>query len=269
MLTPPRAAGRRVPSPRALVRRARALGRGVPRVAVETWWRVQDYAYVVRWQADALLRPGSPDRYADRTDARPPPVLLIPGVYESWRFLRPMADALHGRGHAVHVLPGLGYNSGPLPEAAQLVGRHLAEHGLQGVVVVAHSKGGLIGKLTMLREDPDGRVAAMVAVNTPFAGSPYARWLPLRAVRAFVPTDATLLALAAERAVNARITSAYSRFDPHIPGGSELAGARNVRLRTPGHFRALTDPALERLVLEVLAAHGGAAPRAGAAELQP
>ena len=111
----------------------------------------------------------------------------------------------------------------------------------------------MIQKLAMLSHDPDARLRAMVTVNTPFAGSVYARLVPVRAVRAFRPTDATLLALAAEREVNARITSVGSVFDPHVPAGSELEGAVNVRLDTPGHFRVLTDPRLLDVVREVLA----------------
>lgn len=68
-------------------------------------------------------------------------------------------------------------------------------------------------------------------------------------MRAFVPTDATLMALAAQQEVNSRITSLYSRFDPHIPGGSHLGGATDVELSTPGHFRGLADPRLVHLVL--------------------
>jgi hypothetical protein len=34
----------------------------------------------------------------------------------------------------------------------------------------------------------------------------------------------------------------YGRFDPHIPEGSELVGAKNVRLETGGHFRILAHP---------------------------
>ena len=41
--------------------------------------------------------------------------------------------------------------------------------------------------------------------------------------------------------MNARIVSAYGSFDPHIPGGSALPGARNVILETMGHFRVLGD----------------------------
>ena len=119
-------------------------------------------------------------------------------------------------------------------------------------MVVAHSKGGLIGKLAMLTADPDARIRSMVTINTPFAGSAYARWVPLAAVRAFVPTDATLVALAAGHEVNSRITSIASCWDPHIPAGSALDGATNLRLTTPGHFRPLADPLLERILLDAV-----------------
>ncbi|QTE28961.1 hypothetical protein [Pengzhenrongella sicca] len=71
--------------------------------------------------------------------------------------------------------------------------------------------------------------------------------------RAFAPDDATIVALAADRTANARIVSAASRFDPHVPGGSALAGATSIELATPGHFRALTDPWLVDIILDAMA----------------
>lgn len=212
-------------------------------------WRVRDYGYAVVRQATGVVVRGEVDRYRAPREPRPPAVVLLPGVYESWTFLRPAARALWTHGHPVHVLPTLGHNRGPVPAAAELLGRYLRDAGLDGVVLVAHSKGGLIGKLAMMRHDPEGRIRGLVAVATPFAGSVYARWVPLPAVRAFAPSDATLGLLAAERAVNARIVSVYPRFDPHIPGGSALDGAAaNVELATPGHFRVLADPDVDRTV---------------------
>ena len=215
-------------------------------------WRAQDYAYVLARQAVAprLRRAGPPVAAARQERA---PVVLVPGVYESWTFLRPLGAVLAAAGHRVHVLATLGYNRGPIPDAARALRDLVVAEGLAGAVVVAHSKGGLIGKLAMT-QDVDGRIAGMVAIATPFAGSRYARWVPLRAVRAFVSTDAALLALAAERAVNARIASVYSRFDPHIPDCCALVGAAaNVEVATPGHFRLLADPRLPGIVLEQVA----------------
>ncbi|NMR19098.1 alpha/beta hydrolase [Cellulomonas fimi] len=224
----------------------------LPTLARRAWWWLADYAYVTWWQVVGLVVPGGAQELRVPSGGVRPPVVLVPGVYESWRFMRPLARALHGHGHDVHVIQKLGFNRGTIPDMAALTTEHLAEADLRDVVVVGHSKGGLIGKYAMLRLDPEHRIRAMVTINTPFAGSPYARWVPLAAVRAFVPTDTVLAGLAAELEVNSRITSISSQFDPHIPGGSALDGATNVQLATPGHFRVLSDPALVPTILEVL-----------------
>ncbi|WP_308200098.1 hypothetical protein, partial [Actinotalea sp. C106] len=225
------------------------------------WW-AQDYLYAGLAQLRGWRGRSEAGEYLDPPAPVGPDVVLVPGVYEPWTFMRPLAALLHAQGHRVHVLPELGYHRAPVSTGAAVLGALLRDRDLSDVVVVAHSKGGLVGKLAMLREDPDGRINRMIAVNTPFGGSVHARWFPGRTVRAFSPRDATVLALAVEHEVNARVTSAYSRFDPHIPGGSRLEGAANVQLRTPGHFRALADPELAEVVLstltEVRGVRGGA-----------
>ncbi|MCK9793671.1 hypothetical protein M1843_07935 [Isoptericola sp. 4D.3] len=215
------------------------------------WWGA-DYAYAAGRQVAGLASRTGPDAYTRPSPARRPPVLLLPGVYESWRFLEPLARELYRHGHPVHVVAPFGLNRGSVPDMADLAATALVDEGLTGAVVVAHSKGGLIGKSLMGRADVGDRVLGMVAVNTPFSGSPYARWLPLRSVRAFLPDDEVIAALAARRADNSRIVSVATRFDPHIPGGSALPGARHVRLATPGHFRSLTDPELPGVLLREL-----------------
>ena len=147
---------------------------------------------------------------ADRAAAR---------LWETWHFLKPLVEHLHRAGHPVHVLANLGWNGGTVDAAAALTVEHLREHDLTDAVVVAHSKGGLIGKAAMLDAVDGGRIRAMAAISTPFSGSIYARYAPIRTIRAFSPRDPTTLRLAANLEVNARITSIYGAFDPHIPGG--------------------------------------------------
>lgn len=225
------------------------------RRVVVVWWAVVDWLYAARWQLRSLARTALPE---DHRRGRPgaSTVVLIPGVYESWRFLQPLVDALHEGGHGVHVVPGLGFNSGEIPEMAAAVRRYVDEQGLPRVDLVGHSKGGLIGKQLLVHHNADARFDRLVAVNTPFSGSARARYLPLRGVRVFVPGGELLRELAAAESVNAVITSVYSAVDPNIPGSSELPGARNVRIDTVGHFRVLSDPRVQAAVLDALRAPG-------------
>ncbi len=218
-----------------------------------------DWAYALVWQVRSLL---SAQRALDEGTGsyRGAEVLVLPGVYESWRFLQPLIGAVRGAGHRVHVVPGLGLNSSAIPASAVAVREHVDAHGLgasRGLVIVGHSKGGLIGKHLMVHLDHDQRFRAMVTVNTPFSGSRRARWLPLPAVRVFVPGGAVLSDLERARDVNARITSVYSAIDPNIPGSSRLEGAENVVVDAVGHFRVLSDPRLQRAVLDALERRGG------------
>ena len=202
---------------------------------VLAWW-ARDYAYAAVWQVRAALNRTDPQSFlsGDRT-----PIIVLPGIYETWKFMQPTITAMHDRGHPVHIVELLRRNERPVVETAQDVSDYLVQHDLHDVVIVAHSKGGLVGKQVMAVGGAAERVRSMLAVATPFGGSRYATLMLTPSLRIFSPHDATILALARETAVNARIVSVYGAFDPHIPGGSELPGAKNVQLDTGGHFRVL------------------------------
>ncbi|GAA2947503.1 hypothetical protein GCM10010525_09040 [Glutamicibacter bergerei] len=217
-----------------------------------------DYLYAGAWQLRALLPSKLAKQLPTSSDAQVEQIVLVPGIWESWQFMLPLARDLHQAGHRVHVVPALGYNRGTVPAMSEVVAQYLAKADLQEVVLVAHSKGGLIGKHLMAASTQGYRVNRMIAISTPFSGSSYARYAPIRSLRALSPNDTGVLKLAANLSVNARIISIFSRFDPHIPGGSELAGATNIKLETMGHFRLLNDQRLKQAVCEHLSSTGPA-----------
>ncbi|ARC56503.1 Haloalkane dehalogenase [Frondihabitans sp. 762G35] len=225
---------------------------GGPRGGVRHYLRMlpPDYAYSARTHLRSLLGTSVPRVYREGAKA---PILLLPGVYESWRTLRWFADVMNRDGHPVVVVPGLAHNRRPIADTAVLAQRILDANDLRDVVILAHSKGGIIGKSMMLDTDASGRIARMVAVNSPFQGSRMARYIPTRAFRAFLPTDPLLTRLTAEQEVNARITSVFSDFDGHVPEGSVLPGARNVTVPVDGHFRPLGHPVGRAMILAALA----------------
>jgi hypothetical protein len=225
---------------------------------IARWWAL-DYAAALRWQLGPLLRHHDPAEYLSGAPGQRP-VVVLPGIWETWRFLLPLVERLHDAGHPVHAVTALRGNGATVDASADLVAGYLADRDLTDVLIVAHSKGGLIGKEVMLRPGSGPRVTGMLAISTPFSGSRYAPYLVLPSLRAFSPSDPTTLRLMADRSVNARITSVWAAFDPHIPGGSELPGACNVRIDDGGHFRILRNPEVLALVDRFAADPGGATP---------
>ncbi|MER3389283.1 MAG: alpha/beta hydrolase [Microcella sp.] len=206
-----------------------------------------DLAYVARSRLGPLRYgmlpppPNDPSRDAARL-----PVLLIPGVFESWHYLRTLGERLAARGHPVHRVAELGLNRHPIEHAAHLLTDYVRERDLRDVALVCHSKGGLIGKAMLIADAqsaPDQRrLTRLVTVNTPFAGTPVARW-GLGPWREFRPESAIIRTLDARTDVNDRITSLVSAVDQYVPRAiAHLDGAENVVLDRVGHFRVLGLP---------------------------
>ncbi|WP_261375169.1 triacylglycerol lipase [Arthrobacter sp. KBS0702] len=217
---------------------------------IAVWW-AQDYAYAVGRQLRSAASRVSADEFLSGAGR---PVVVIPGIFEDWRFMLPLIRELHGAGHPVHVVTVLQHNRIAVPKAAALIADYLRARDMRDTLIIAHSKGGLIGKYAMMSLDPERRISRMVAVGSPFSGSRYAGYMLLPSLRALSPRSAVTVQLSREQRVNERITSVYGLFDPHIPEGSVLPGARNVLLDTGGHFRILAHQDTIRTVLAEAAA---------------
>lgn len=223
---------------------------GAAAANLAAWAR--DYVYAVRWQAAGVLGRWRPAHYRGPGEPGRTPVVLIPGIYESWTFMLPVAGLLREHGHDVHVVEDLRFNTGTIEDMAALVDEHIRREGIERCVLVAHSKGGLIGKQALLDDATRERVRRLVAVNSPYAGSRYAALFLLPTVRMFAPRGQVITDLQRQQAVNATITSLYSVFDPHIPETSWLGGAENVVLRTIGHFRPVGSAETLGIIDDVL-----------------
>lgn len=219
----------------------------------QAWWWALDYAYAGAWQLRSVLPGPRASRFLEGSRT---PVIVVPGVYETWKFMLPLVRELHAQGHPVHVVTALGRNRMPVPEGASVVGDYLECADLSDVVVVAHSKGGLIAKHLLVFGESARRVRSVVAISTPFGGSRYATYMLNKTLRALAPANETMVLLARSVDANARILSIFPRFDPHIPEGSLLAGAQNVEVVTPGHFRVLSDSQARAAALNAAAAGG-------------
>jgi hypothetical protein len=104
-----------------------------------------------------------------------------------------------------------------IADAVRVVREHLERLDLQGAVIIAHSKGGLIAKHNLGEPDTLARVSRVIAIDTPFSRFSYAYlfWLP--SVRMFTPTGPTIRQLGLHTAGNNMITSLSSVFDRTYP----------------------------------------------------
>jgi len=159
---------------------------------------IADYAYVGRSRLRYWRYGSRPPAPIETVPDAPAPVLLIPGVFETWHYMKPVRDRLVALGHPVHSVPELGFNRHPIPEMAALLAAYVAHRDLRGVRIVAHSKGGLIGKLLLAGEAEQsggpgrqpGRFERMISINTPYGGSRLAHY-GLGPWREFAPAGVT------------------------------------------------------------------------------
>ncbi|SFR68057.1 hypothetical protein SAMN05428970_0332 [Agromyces sp. CF514] len=233
-----------------------------PSVFTLVKWTLLDELYAGSRQL-ALLGGSRRARSWRHGDDGLPQVVLLPGVYEHWTFMRPLGNALNRAGHRVRVVRGLSMNRLPIATtAARAVAALAAEPAPPaGRVFVAHSKGGLVAKHVLMDQEraeaagapPDVGVLGAVTICTPFAGSRYARMFVNRTMRDLIPEDETIVLLGGTASVNARIVSVFGLFDPHVPEGSVLEGATNVQVQAAGHFRILKAPEAAAAVVEGIA----------------
>lgn len=223
-----------------------------PARVITNWWHWYiDYLYVVVARGmDRLFKPALTRYRNGRSDK--PAVVLLPGIYEQWQFMKPLADVIDSEGYPLHAVEALKRNTHSVEESALIVQQYIQASGMKKYIIVAHSKGGLVGKYLML--GPEGNhCLGMIALNAPFNGSLYARLFLVGPLKIFSPNSKIIRSLITQRNVNRKIVSIYGLFDPHIPGGSELVGAKNLQLPVRGHFKVIANHQVKQVVLNELA----------------
>ncbi|WRS31131.1 hypothetical protein U6G28_05470 [Actinomycetaceae bacterium MB13-C1-2] len=186
-----------------------------------------------------------------------PVVILLPGAWERWEVLKTWATALIEVGFDTRLLPEFDMQVGTLQELGDRLSSYLDSNDLQDVLIVAHSKGGLVAK-TVLVGNQGRRVRRIISCGTPYEGAPIAHLSPARLnMRSLVPWNKEIQDLAKNSAVNSKIVAIRAAWDQNVPSRLELPGARVVTVPVVGHNRLLTAPeAIQAIVKYALDATG-------------
>ncbi len=209
-----------------------------------------DFAYALYLELRALGQGRRPPVLSS-TGALPP-IVMLPGVYEPWTFMAPLARQLAAQGHPVYFIDALNYHTRNIPDVAEAVYQLIARYDLRDVRIIAHSKGGLVGKYVLLKFNGERRVERVIAIVSPFNGSAYARLFLIGPLRVFRPKGRLIRRLRFERDVNGKIVSLYGCYDPLIPSGSHLEGATNIELPVYGHWLPLRNKRVQREVARLV-----------------
>lgn len=217
-----------------------------------TAW-IKDYAHLFSVGSFAYLKHTPPKHYLGYIVDGKVPIVILPGVLMPWAFLKRIADHISQLGHPVYIVPKLGNNAGNIPTSAKKVREVIEENNLKNVIIVAHSKSGLISKYLLMHEDSDKRVKGVIAIATPFHGSSIAKLIPHSSVWELTPDSKIIRYLEDHSEMNNKIVSIFPSFDNHVwhLKGSYLEGAmQNIKVDIAGHHKILNDKKVWGLVVE-------------------
>jgi len=207
---------------------------------------------MLRGQATAFLYRQPPKHYLGYVIENKVPVILIPGILEKWGFLKNLADKISLDGHPVYIIPKLGYNLKDIPTSAKIVRDLIEEKNIVKAVIIAHSKGGLIGKYLLSFFNADGRIMRMISIATPYSGASLAQYLPGKSAKDFKSESEILKQLQSHQEVHKSIISVSPVFDNHVWESSALEGATNITIDEKGHHKILYNKKLVTLILKTL-----------------
>jgi pimeloyl-ACP methyl ester carboxylesterase len=166
--------------------------------------------------------------------------------------LKAVADHVSLQGHPIYTVDNLGFNIKAIDESAKLVRSLIDEKKLDNVIILAHSKGGLIAKYLLAFENEDNRVKKAIAIASPFHGSNSVKYLLNKEHKELGPDSPMIAKLNSQKAVNDKIVSVFCRHDNHVwPTEScYLEGAKNIQVDVFGHHKILYDKKVHDIVLE-------------------
>lgn len=167
-------------------------------------------------------------------------IVLLPGFCEPWTFLEKLALRLHSLGYKIHSIPALNHNTQSVTHSAEILNQYIQDNSLNSVILLGHSKGGLIAK-TYLDAHPQ-TVTHVFTVSTPHQGT-YLGYLYICNLAELLPNSPVIQKIIQVHNHNSKITNIYSRVDNHILPNRHalLPNTENIQIDTIGHTRILED----------------------------
>ncbi|OGH12121.1 MAG: hypothetical protein A2857_01045 [Candidatus Levybacteria bacterium RIFCSPHIGHO2_01_FULL_36_15] len=214
------------------------------------YWII-DNLYALRGRVSMFIFRTPPKHYLEYTKKSKVSIIIIPGITAGWAYLKKLGDRISLAGHQVYIVPKLGLNLLDIPASAKIVKELIEEKNIKNSIIVAHSKGGLVGKYYLVHYNKNNRVLGMVSVATPYRGSELAKMLPVKSFKELSPGSQVIKDLGKYSKVNRNIISISPVFDNYIlsKNGNYLDGADNITVNVKGHNKVVFSKETEKEVL--------------------
>ncbi len=164
------------------------------------------------------------------------PVIVVPGFHETFWFLRKLIEYFNTKGYPIHIIPSFN-STDKVASLSKKVGDYIKEKNLQNVILLAHSKGGLVAKYLLANDAvASSKIDRVVAIATPFNGNLFG-YLYFDNLNELLPNSTLITGLRENTSVNQKIISLYPLFDNHVlpKSSSILTGAQNIQIPVIGH----------------------------------
>lgn len=181
-------------------------------------------------------------------------IVFVSGVMGTWITARPLLDHCNQLGYRILVVSSLEFGLETLDRSADHLERFITEKQLENVILIGHSKGGLIIKYFMDKSDYAKWVKKAICIASPFRGTIWGN-LQLFNLGEIACNSRYVHQLDRSVIANQHITSIYPLFDNAVlpRGSSVLEGATNFELKRVGHAHLLATPECIETVSRVLA----------------
>lgn len=205
---------------------------------------IDEYLTIIWYHCYYLFHPQPPIHWKEGNTGR---VVVLPGFGEQWVFFKNIGNFLNKLGYQIVVVP---YNtSKPTSNCCQFTKDFLKSNSLKNVVIVTHSKGGLIA-LSLLQDPTITRcIKRVITIAAPYKGTWVGLLLP--AVWELIPPRMRNLNIKSNLNL---ISNIYPLIDNHIfPHCSlELPKGINFPLNVIGHTRILKASETTAIIQKIL-----------------
>jgi triacylglycerol lipase len=216
------------------------------------YWIIDTY-YFVYSKLLMLIFKNPPKSYLDSSDKSKKPIVLIPGNFNMWAYFKKITNCISKLKHPIYTVKELGWNIRSVRASAEIVREIIDKNNLKNVILLGHSKGGIIGKYMLIHENKDNKISRLIAIATPFLGSDLADHAPIKSFQELSPKNRLIREINLNKKVNHKIISIMPEFDNNVfDNESRLPQAVNIKIPTKGHHRVLFDNKTVEKITELI-----------------